>query len=111
MLFDQGVLQVQQVVVGADLLPEPAWFAGVARAEAVSAGRVAEPAHRLTDVVPRAQADSEVVAAPGLPVLAANQKMVHLAAHEPVAEGVADDAADLGDRVHPLLPDKGRLTG
>ncbi|WP_180847165.1 hypothetical protein [Stenotrophomonas maltophilia] len=53
----------------------------------------------------------EVVAAPGLAVLAADQQVVHLAGHEAVAKGIADDAANLGDGIHPLLLGDRRVAG
>lgn len=111
MLFDQGVLQVQQVVVGADLLPESPRFAGVAGSIPVGARGVAEAGHRLTDVVPGAQADGDAVASTLLAMLSSDQQVVLLAGHEAVTEGIANDAADLGDCVHSLLLGNGRLAG
>jgi len=110
-LFDQCVLQVQQIVVGTDLLPEPARLSGVAGAVAVSAGRVAEAGHRLTHVVPRAQTDGEVMAAPELAVLAADQQVVFLASHVTEAERKAGDAADVLDGVEPCLLGFGLVAG
>lgn len=64
---------------------------------------MAEAGHRLTDVVPGAQANGEVVAAPALPVLPADQQVVLLAAHVAEAQCIAGDAANVLDGVEPGL--------
>lgn len=99
MLFDQGVLQVQQVVVAANLLTELAGLARIGGPEQFLAAGSRHPAERLAAVRPQVQADGEVMPSPLLAVLPAEGEVVLLGRYRILAESdpeaVGDDAPDV----------------
>ncbi|KAG0945884.1 hypothetical protein G6F35_014562 [Rhizopus arrhizus] len=105
MLFDQGVLQVQQVVIAADLLPEFARLAGIGRAEQFFAPCSGHASERLAAVGPGVQPDGEVMPTPLLAVLPPNGQVVLLSRYriltESDPEAVCHDAPDILDSVEP----------
>lgn len=107
MLFDQGVLQVQQVVIAADLLPELVGLAGVRRPEQFLTPSSGHATERFAAVGPWIQADGKIVATAVGAVLTADRQVVHFGRDRPVvqvdAQAVGHDAADLGDSIHTLL--------